>query len=375
MAVGLCAGLAGGCKYTALVLIVVALGLAWLVVSINRSTDWKPVLHKLAVFGFGALLAFSPWLIRNTAFTGNPVYPFAYQWLGGEAWNAEQDRQWSEGHRVSPEHDSIMGRLALAGRELTGNFEEVGETQIDHRVPARRRFAPSLFGQVIFVLALFGLSIRRDRAAVFLALWAGLIVLAWMTLTFIPGRFAVPLVVPLALLGGEAIIERSTPGNRVGRRWLHWLVVPIVIIGGLLNDAALTGRLRERGSQWTARTGVPMKMLLGQTGAFLEIHYLNRQLPTDARVWLVGDAAVFYADRDIHYTVTFSRDPWLEYRRQGHIGGLCELASRAGRFARGICVVGNRTIAPNIRLFGRCHAGMGGRLGKSRFAASRIRIR
>ena len=125
----------------------------------------------------------------------------------------------------------VEGGLALAGRELFGRFENVSADRAGNQTNLEGRFAPSLFGQAIFVMALIGLIVSRDRAAVFLALWAGLIVLAWMTLTFIPGRFAVPLIVPLALLGGECLPGRKGYDEGRGCPWLSWLVIPIVIGG------------------------------------------------------------------------------------------------------------------------------------------------
>jgi hypothetical protein len=71
---GVFAGLAGGTKYTALVLILAGIGvLAW--------QAWKRRLAVLPVFlGFGvsALVAFSPWLVKNGLATGNPFYPFFF---------------------------------------------------------------------------------------------------------------------------------------------------------------------------------------------------------------------------------------------------------------------------------------------------------
>jgi len=97
LAAGLCAGLAGGCKYTALVFIAVGLGLAW---CLTMRAAFKLRMQRTALFGIGTLLAFSPWLVRNGAFTGNPVYPFAYKRFDGKAWSTAQAEQWSAGHRL-----------------------------------------------------------------------------------------------------------------------------------------------------------------------------------------------------------------------------------------------------------------------------------
>lgn len=305
LAAGLCAGLAGGCKYPALAFVTVSLGLAWLV---TMRASLRQRAQRLAAFGLGAVLAFSPWLIRNAAFTGNPVYPFAHEWLGGKAWSAEQSNQWSDGHRVLPEHDSLPGRLALAARELFGSLDHQANT-----------YRPSLFGPVLFLLALAGAALGWSGPARLLLVWTGLIFLGWIALTFITGRFAVPLVVPLAMLAGRAagLYERAGAGGPASSpTWLtrrSRIVLLVALLGALANDISLAGRLRDHGQRWVARAGVPMRALLGQTHVLVSGHPLNQALPANAHAWLIGDAAVFYVDRQIHYTVAFSRDPWLEF--------------------------------------------------------------
>lgn len=74
---GAMAGLAFGAKYTAAGAIV-GLGIAVMV-----STRFS--IRKMAPFGAVAFLVIAPWLIKNLALTGNPVYPF---FLSGKFWDA-----------------------------------------------------------------------------------------------------------------------------------------------------------------------------------------------------------------------------------------------------------------------------------------------
>ncbi len=71
---GVFAGLAGGTKYTALVLILAGLGaLAW-----QAWRRRKSILPVFLGFGLAALLTVSPWLVKNGLSTGNPLYPFFF---------------------------------------------------------------------------------------------------------------------------------------------------------------------------------------------------------------------------------------------------------------------------------------------------------
>lgn len=206
LAAGLCAGLAGGCKYTGVALVSAALGAAWLV---TMHSGPRRRLGRLALFGVGALAALSPWLIRNAAFTGNPVYPFAYKWFGGSASSAEQDAQWARGHRLPEDSDSIAGRARMIGDEL---------------------YCSSMYGPALWVLAAVGFALRPSRRNWLAVVWFALIMFVWATCTHMPGRFALPLVVPLTLLAGTSV---ALSNAETGPTWLsrtrRLAVGPIVL--------------------------------------------------------------------------------------------------------------------------------------------------
>ena len=309
LAAGLCAGLAGGCKYTGLVFVGVGLGLSW---AIAMRGPLPARARRILVFGLGALLAFSPWLIRNTTFTGNPVYPFAYERFGGTAWSADQDARWQAGHSVAADRDSAVGRLELGARELFGAFDaRTGD------------FRLTLFGVAIFPLALAGLALRRSREAAMLVIWGVLITLAWLWLTFIPGRFAMVLIAPAALLAGRAISPAAAGVQSGGRRLAVGFVVGLAILGAIANDWLLSARLNRHNEWFESQYGAPLAAAVGQTEALVANNWLNQALPPDAFVWLIGDARVFYVDRRRHYSVVFSQDPWLEYAHEGHSAAEC----------------------------------------------------
>lgn len=75
---GLCCGLAAGTKYNGLISIVVLTLFVPIIYQQNtrkeKQSNGKALLWG-CVFGLAALTSFSPWLIRNYAWTGNPIYP------------------------------------------------------------------------------------------------------------------------------------------------------------------------------------------------------------------------------------------------------------------------------------------------------------
>ncbi|MBK9118306.1 MAG: hypothetical protein IPM18_01720 [Phycisphaerales bacterium] len=281
---GLCAGFAGGCKYTALVLAAIAAAVAWGCAARSRRT------MGFLVFVCGAALAFAPWAVRNSVFTGNPVYPFAYSVFGGTAWSAAQDEQWQRGHAVQEGGGTLAVRLQIAWRELVT--------------------APQ-FGGLIFAAGLLATGVARTRRTVFASVWALFMILAWLTLTHMPGRFLVPLLIPLAFLLAEATTRFSgPPGARPHHARIGALVVLAVGLA-LYHGVLLSQLFAAEQARWERGLQTPLRSLVGQTSLLREVHWLNRAVPPDARVRLIGEARIFYIQRAVDYAVVFNRDPWV----------------------------------------------------------------
>jgi len=331
-AAGLCAGLAGGCKYTAVAMVAVALGLAWLVA---QRAKLSTRIRRLACYMFGVTLTFAPWAVRNTAWTGNPVYPFVYRWFGGIAWSAEQDAQWHRGHRVPPEFSGFAGRTRLLWSEFA---------------------ASPMFSPTLLLLAIGGALRQRSRQVRLHTAWVALIILTWATLTHMPGRFLMPAIVPLGYLAAlmlyapsrfeGALSEPRSPvrgrpathvaGSERARRRLvdsdsaqpvghdkpapqqtrvaawHAVVVAVALGGVVLSDAHLVRLFHQEVRTW-ADVGAPLNALIGNPELLVAAEPINRAIPPGGRVWLVGEARAFYLTPHVHYTVVFSRDPWLQY--------------------------------------------------------------
>ncbi len=320
---GLCLGLSGACKYTAMAMVTAGLPLAYLLVA---GHGWRRRSALLLPLVLGALFTAGPWLVRNAAFTGNPVYPFAYSLFGGKAWSASQAEQWSRGHALPPEDSGLLARVRIALRELFGD--------LSLNPPGLR---PAWFGPILVLLGAVGASRWNRLEARLPAAWAGIVLLLWAGATHMPGRFALGLLIPLAMLAATLVVsDRHTGGARPGGRArsqspppdrpsprsvpvFPLAVVCLALIGSLWNCEAILRMWQEHDHKLQDRTGGQVRLtdMLGMTGGLRDAHYLNRAIPPGAYVWIVGDAAIFYVTRRMHYTVVFSRDPWLEYAAGG----------------------------------------------------------
>lgn len=293
IAAGVCAGLASGCKYTAVVLVAICLALTLLLLLRGAL---RARLRNFALFGTAALLAFSPWMIRNVAFTGNPVYPLAWSIFGGRNWSAAQAEQWSRAHAVRADQASAAARAGTALRELFGHVDAQGGPRA------------GLFGAGLVAGAVAGAVLVRDRRTAFLVLWSVFALVVWATATQMPGRFLTPLLAPLALLCGRAI-DGSTLRECIGSA----LGFGVACLGGW----QLAARWTEHAQYWSRAPEPELSVYSGVADLFADAHPLNRLAAPDARFWLIGDAAVFHISRPVHYTVVFNRDPWVELAAAG----------------------------------------------------------
>ena len=88
---GVFSGSAAACKYTALLLTPLGcLGILWF--ASRRKAEALPALRLLMLFAAAALIAGSPFYLKNWIMTGNPFHPFLYGIFGGRGWDGDQAR-------------------------------------------------------------------------------------------------------------------------------------------------------------------------------------------------------------------------------------------------------------------------------------------
>jgi hypothetical protein len=302
---GLFCGLACGCKYTAIPAVLVPLTLAtiWLGVAGRPRRLALPV-----VFVFATMATFGPWLVKNIAMTGNPVFPLAHSVFGERlgVWNEDGAARWGEGHLPAPEDRPWLRRLGRMWRE----------------VPGSTLFGPAL---VLAVVAggIGGLARwRRDKCAIkqpaeeegagaasLGACWLMLIVgvAVWLGWTHLVGRFAITLIVPAAVILGGTWQMLSRPSRRV--------CGAVVLIGLLGLNTYTTYELLGGGPVSYLQLGVFGRtdvMVDGKWPGMQHVPVLNALVAKGDRVLMVADARRFYIGRGADYCVVFNRNPFAE---------------------------------------------------------------
>ncbi len=295
---GVLAGLAVGCKYIAGVLIGLPMTVA-LFFCLRASLRRKVL--AVCIFAATQAIAFAPWAVKNAVMTGNPVFPLANQVFQAfpPGWGTDESRHFAAAHATLPGERGIASRLKALWRHVPGDADQ-------------------RFGALLLTFAIWGaIERRRDRTARFHTLTALLQIPLWLGTTHLYARFAVPLLIPLVQLAG-----RVSPG--VGRR--RTAVIALLLLGSAVNLGFLNAlylRHMVPGGRRLALEGVTEYFTEGAAPGLEYLEIVNGQLPSDARVLLVGDAKAFYFRRAVDYCVVFNRSPFVEaVRRDGSGPGL-----------------------------------------------------
>jgi len=284
---GVVCGFACGCKYPAVLLMALPLSVAC--VLLDRGAASKRI-RSAILFALAAGVSFSPWMIKNAVETGNPVFPLADTLFHARpaGWDDASAMQWQRGHEPAPDQRALIARLKATW---------------DHIVADRyQRFGPGLL-----LLGLLGLAGRRrdanDRALIVLLVFQWI---AWLTLTHLYARFAIVLLVPLALLAGRSALA-------AGRARLATIAV-LLAAGVSWNLYFAYPLMRDE-----CPLGLPASVLYeGRLPEFAYLGVVNRELPDDARVLLVGEARAFYFARRADYHVVFNQSPFVTAIRAAH---------------------------------------------------------
>jgi 4-amino-4-deoxy-L-arabinose transferase-like glycosyltransferase len=272
-------GFALATKYTALLTAGLwgVVGLVWLM----RAGQAK-LAPTLVGAGLLAAAIGAPWYIRNAVWTGNPVYPFAYEIFGGKNWSQAQ----ADAYR----NDQLkfgLGRepaqLLLAPWNLAANPAPFADP-IGARVGERVFLLPSL-GVGALAMPSLWLSADLTQGAGYLLAFAGLHTVGWFYLMQ-QVRYWL-LLLPILAGGGLAALGRAARWAQLGYASLLalqagftlWLMASVYL-------PLLPLALRDRDAYLDRRLQI-----------YPAVRFLNTQTPPNAGVILLDETRGYYLER------------------------------------------------------------------------------
>ncbi|GIK16842.1 MAG: hypothetical protein BroJett003_18060 [Planctomycetota bacterium] len=283
---GAFAGLACGCKYPGVPMILVPLAT---LILLAPNSSWGLRMRRCALYFGVAGATFSPWLIKNAVMTGNPVFPLANAIFEAypPGWTADSQRRWDTGHAPAPEERAVLARAGMFVRRVLLDPDQ--------------RIGPGAW--ILAGLGLWRGWTRRREAGRIHALGLGLVLLmqlaVWGGATHLYARFAVVFLIPLAGLAASAVSD-----VKAGR--LAGFGVIAFLAGSCLFNAVFLFDLGRREfapggggarAAWFAEGTVPGFEYVGRVNA----------LPDSASVLLVGEARGMYF-RCADYDVVFNEN-------------------------------------------------------------------
>lgn len=289
---GFLAGSAVATKYPGMVLVAIPLALVLCLAAVLNRVAVKELLKLGGLYVLGGVIAFGPWVLKNSIETGNPVYPLMYSVFGGEDWNPELDEKWKAGH----------ARPAPLFKSPGAMWDELVKYSVDVAL-----------GSVWQSVLLFGLAplaflYSRKSRAFWVVCGSALTVLAvWYSMTHLIDRFWVPVLPLISVMSGVgvcALFGLYFPGGHGGNRGRSLLGVVLgvlCVVSLVYNFAFMTTPASGYNAYLLdlqrAREQVkPPSVMIAEQAA-----------GKSGRVLFVGEAMVFDCETGYRYNTVFDK--------------------------------------------------------------------
>jgi hypothetical protein len=265
---GLFSGAAAACKYTAL--LATPLGCLGILYLANRSGNGAPeTLRRLSLYAAAALIAGSPFYLKNWIVTGNPFYPFFYGIFGGRGWDSDQARLF----------DFItqsfgMGRGFLDYLLLPWN--------LSLRAKMDSLTFDGILGPIFLLTLPFLAALRHWEKPLQMILIYALLTFFFWASTAQQIRYLIPIFPLLALVVG-AILTRYQ-----SRKKIFGLLLCIVA-GSLAFNVYYIAQEFMKINPLRVAAGLESRdnFLSRTLPTYTMYHFVNQTLPPDARVFLI----------------------------------------------------------------------------------------
>jgi len=275
---GLLVGLSVGCKYLAALTVAVPLGVAVLLLRVPHGGVGR--LGRGALVVGGATVAFAPWLLRNAAATGNPLYPFLSSVFATHVEGVTA----ADVAAVAALIPGTGWARPAAGELLTlTTFAPVGDAGA---------LGPAHLG--LLPLALWAIWRGRRSFAATIAV-AGAVAVAGWALGPPTGRYLLPAMTVLAVLTGCGVQRAVTAAPRRSRGGIAALLAAVLAWSALGGLSSL--ELERLGC--TLGRGNPDEVMERWASYWPAARVVDERLPADARLLLVGESRAMYLERDV----------------------------------------------------------------------------
>ena len=270
----------------------------------------KPGFSKAATQGILfvsiSLLVFSPWMARNFAWTGNPVYPLYDRWLSPSKGISQDSLASTQHQRIELGHFTVREALY---HETWWEMALLPVRVFFQGKDGSPKYFDGKLNPFLLLLPLFSLYRREQEDPVVRA--EKNILMAFVVLYFsfalfstaLRIRYIAPIIPPLAILSAYGLKRVFDLAAGVHFRWKRAatsaaMIVPAISLG--LNGDYLYSQFKEvRPFSYLKGSVSREEYISNYCFEYPALKYINESLGTDARVLFVflGDRG-YYCDRD-----------------------------------------------------------------------------
>jgi hypothetical protein len=254
---GALAGFASGSKLTAVPILLLALPLIYFAIaSIQRRARFSQHVFQTAIYLLAACFTFSPWLLKNLAWTGNPVFPEATTLFPHPDWTPTQIDRWTRAnHLPRPDQQNLPGEITAAWTQVLADWR---------------------FGFTLIPLSLLAAALTWKNPRT-LALTFTLLSLSifWLFFTHLQSRFFI-LAIPIS-----ALLIGQVPAKPL-LSTAYTIIILLTALGGLFSVYTKLTSINPHLFDF-----IGLEDLTGLTPL------ADTKISPDANVYLIGDAKAF----------------------------------------------------------------------------------
>ncbi len=329
--VGILLGGCAGFKYTAIPMIAVPVSVVAFITFWEKS-KFLIALKSCVLLGVVALVVFSPYLVRNFYWTGNPIFPLGYSVFDGKDFTPELAARWEKGHRAKglPTNDykqnllARFNRLYSAGLKnvIVDNFlAEYYRSKGDFlRADLILRPPPILdlpkFGFGLILLPWFIFLTRKqsgfDWLLVFVLVFQTGV---WLFFTHMQARFLIPWLIILPYLVARTVSAFLRLFTPIG------ILTFVILLGTVFLNFRDTFLRYQRhvyvGTQKIDWSGQHRAFTKGIVPGYEYLKIVNSQ--PEKKILLVGEATPFYIESsNVIYNTVFNRNLLGEHLKESY---------------------------------------------------------
>jgi len=286
----ICGGFAASTKLNA-ALVPLILGIIFILMMVKSKERFLFILKRFSGYGLLAFLVVSPWYLKSWIFTGNPLWPFLYQYIPSAHWDA-LGMQYLMEFIQSPNMPSTFNNWLTGFFQISFHPEKYGP----FRVALGKIYAYSI--PLIIVTAIFTRNRIKSHLR-WLCLCAVLFYTSWFFQTH-QNRFFMPVIPIIVILAGMSFM------------WLYQLIqnqkkpIGIFLQLGLIFLFISTSWLATPADRDRVASRLPYlfgnmgrsEYLQNQIIGYEAFQYINKNLPQSANIWMaLYEVRGYYLDR------------------------------------------------------------------------------